>query len=298
MHINAIGDWHEIRLSLAELAVLQIISLQLCAAADRRQNGDYMLERKRHDTIMKIIERDGAVSASRLSRELSVSAETVRRDLVKLEVRGALTRVHGGAVKNGGVSAYTPLEKRLEEGTLGKASLARRALEYIEEGDVIAIDTGSTALALATAIKENFTRLTVITHCLNVFNTLKDLPDISLILCAGEYLKTENAFCGHLTTHALRELHVKKAFIFPTAVSMKFGIMDISAQLLPVQKQLIDSADEIFVLADSRKFEKKALFKLDDMKDNFKYITDSELSPELCAIYRENGYTVIMGARG
>ena len=78
--------------------------------------------------------------------------------------------------------------------------------------------------------------------------------------------------------------------------SLRFSIPPVSDRVYgcllytsyPIQKQLIQSSDDIFVLADSSKFEKKALLKVEEMKKTYTYVTDSDLPEELLQLYREN----------
>ena len=87
-------------------------------------------------------------------------------------------------------------------------------------------------------------------------------------------------------------LHFDKVFITPAAVSLKNGITDCGEVLMTVERQMLESADQVFVLADSEKFEKTALYRLAPMNTRFTIVTDSGLSEELKALYEENGITV------
>ena len=60
---------------------------------------------------------------------------------------------------------------------------------------------------------------------------------------------------------------------------------------------MLASSDAVFVLADSSKFEKKALYKLCDMNESYTFVTDAGLSEELARLYKENGKTVIIGGK-
>ena len=195
----------------------------------------------------------------------------------------------------GAMQSPMELKQRHEAHHNGKRALAKKALEFISENDVIAIDEGSTAIFLSEAIKERFTKLTVITHSLDVFSILANHKEISVILCGGFYLREERAFCGEPTLGMLRDLHAKKAFLFPGAVSLEYGICSYHNGLLQIQKQLGASSDSVFVLADSSKFEKRSLLKMDDMSPRYSYITDDGLPESLKALYRENGIQVYIG---
>ena len=97
-------------------------------------------------------------------------------------------------------------------------------MRYINENDVIGIDSGSTAVCLARGIRGKFSSLTVITHSLGVFSQLQDDANIRLILCGGEYLPDEKAFFGPLTEGMLDNISINKMFLCPSTISLKFGI--------------------------------------------------------------------------
>lgn len=254
-----------------------------------------MLAKERQDMIFTWIQEQGAVNTSELVKRLRVSIETVRRDLLTMEQQGQLSRVHGGAVARSGMRAFNDLHQRNSENTAQKLSLAHRAADFINEGDVIGVDSGSTAIHFAQVLKERFQRLTVITHSLDVFELLQGHREFSVILCGGHYLNAERAFYGPLVLQAIQSLHVQKLFLFPSAVSLSGGICDFQSQLYIVQQQLIRIADRVFILADSSKFEQTALLKLDDIKSGYIYITDGDFAPQLAALYADNHIEIFKG---
>lgn len=254
-----------------------------------------MFAKERQDEIYEMLLKSGAVTTSKLVEAFHVSIETIRRDLLYMEQHRQLTRVHGGAVVKGNMKPFLKLQERSKEYYEQKQSLSIKATEFIREGDIIGIDTGSTAVLLAESIKEKFSELVIVTHSLAVFNILCNHKNFSMILCGGQYIKNENAFYGSLTLDMLRSLHMKKSFMFPSAVSLKYGICDYQSDLYQIQKQLMNSSDEIFILADSSKFEKIALFKLDDMKNDYIYVTDCDLPEALKKLYKENNMNIYSG---
>lgn len=254
-----------------------------------------MFAKERQEKIYEMIQKNGAVTTSYLMNFFDVSVETVRRDLLAMEQRGQLSRVHGGAIAKSEMKPFMELRQRNKEYSEQKYQLALRATDFISNGDIIGIDSGSTAISFAEALKEKFSKLTVVTHSMDVFELLRDYKDFSVILCGGHYMRNENAFYGALVLEALSNLHIQKAFIFPMAISLEYGIYDYYEELYSVQKQIMKSSDDIYILADSSKFEKKALLKLSDMKTDYNYITDSFLSDELKKLYKENGIRIYTG---
>ncbi len=256
-----------------------------------------MFAKERQDKIYELINKNGAVSTASLVSEFDVSLETIRRDLLYMEKVGLLSRVHGGAVSNNTMKPYLSLNERLQEHNELKRELSKTACSFINDGDTIALDQGSTANVFAEILKSQFTNLTVITHSLDVLEILRENEGFKLILCSGEYMPSENSFYGSLVLSAYDSLNIPKTFIFPSAVSLENGICDYQSDLLLVQKQIIRSSAKTFILADSSKFEKKALFKLDDVKSEYYYITDSSLSPEIKKLYLENNIKLYTEAK-
>lgn len=254
-----------------------------------------MLANRRHEIIMDLLRTEGAVTVAHLVAEFDVSLETVRRDLLLLENAGLLRRVHGGAVSLGEMKPSKPLQSRQQDFAHEKDQLCQNAADLVCEGDYIAIGTGSTPEHFAQILKKRFRKLTVVTYSYNVFEVLSGMPDYELVLLGGQFMPEEQCFYGQLTMDALRELRVMKSFVFPSAISMEYGISGYAPNLYPLQRQLLACCDQAYILADSSKFERKALYKIADMRPEFIYITDPQLPEELKQIYRDNGLQVITG---
>ena len=252
-----------------------------------------MFANERQKKICEILRKNGSVEPTELSRHFEVSIETIRRDLLSLEEQNLVHRVHGGAVIPEEMQQFVSLSERLKINEDSKLELCRTACRFINEGDVIGVDSGSTAVSFSEALKENFSKRTVITCCLDVFEILCRHKDFKVILCAGEFSKKENVFLGPLALNALSKLHMQKVFIFPAALSLRFGICDHRTETIALQEQLLKSGENVFILADNSKFERTELIKLDDMKNSYTYITDKGLLSGLKNMYLDNGIEVV-----
>lgn len=254
-----------------------------------------MFAEERQNKISELVKKNGAVTTNELIKSFGVSVETIRRDLLALERNGDLKRVHGGAVSIGTMKGFADLSVRLEEHDEQKHELAKNAVKFINNGDIIGIDAGSTAIAFSQALKENFSDLTIVTYCMDVFEILCKYKDFKVILCGGYFMQNENTFVGELTLEILKKLHVQKGFVFPSALSIKNGVCDYQPEMYQLQRQMIAASDELYILADSSKFETNALLKLTDIDCGATYITDSLLSDELKKLYKENNINVYTG---
>lgn len=247
-----------------------------------------MLANERHSIILDCVNSKGAITVSELIRLLDVSAETLRRDLIFLEEQNLLQRVHGGALAPASAKKFSNLSQRLNENIAQKRQLSYVASGLINEGDVIAIDSGSTSSEFVPVIKSRFTNLTVITHSVSVFEQLKDKESFKLILAGGEYLHSENVFFGPLAIETIKKLHASTCFIFPSAISLKYGVADYVSEVIPIQKSYMEISNRVVIMADSSKFEKTALLKLCDTNSNYTFITSDDLEESIYRLYLNN----------
>ncbi|MGC8469635.1 MAG: DeoR family transcriptional regulator, partial [Acetobacteraceae bacterium] len=84
-----------------------------------------------------------------LANDFGVHEMTVRRDLETLAEQGMLERVHGGARLRERMSEELSHQLRAARNTEAKARIARAALALVDDGDTVALDASTTALALA-----------------------------------------------------------------------------------------------------------------------------------------------------
>ena len=126
---------------------------------------------ERQKKVLALIEEQGSVSTERLCEYLSISESTARRVLMTLEGKKYIRRFRGGAMILRSNRPEPPVLRRSQESHAEKEAIARRALQYIHEGDTILLSAGSTVLELCPLLKD-FQHLTVLTDSLLVQNAL------------------------------------------------------------------------------------------------------------------------------
>lgn len=136
--------------------------------------------------ILNLIREDGHAKVQDLSKIFKVTDVTIRQDLEELEKMGYIEREHGGALLKD-VSSFARTgqllnQKNIEE----KREIAKKAINFINEGDCIILDSGSTTTEIAKLLV-SFKNLTIITNALNIALILGENPNISLIVTGGEF---------------------------------------------------------------------------------------------------------------
>ena len=254
-----------------------------------------MLSFERRNKICDIVEAQGSADVASLVQQFGVSAETIRKDLILLEKNNRIQRIHGGVIPCSKAVPSMTFEVRKDYCREQKRELSEYAARFIENGDWIFLDFGSTTIELAEVLAQKFEQLHIVTHSATVFNRLAHVKNFELILCAGHYDREEDAFFGDLVIDALDRLHINKAFLCPAAISLKYGIMDCNELSIRIQRKVIESSNQVILLADSEKFEKTANYMLCGIQDPAVIVTDSGLNDQIYHLYTENDINIIRG---
>jgi len=241
-----------------------------------------MLAAERHRLILQTLEQQGVVRVAHMAEVLSVTEETVRRDLDKLEEDGQLMRRHGGAipvehdeVENRETSHRLRERLHVDE----KSAIADVALRFVHENDTIALDASSTALFLAERIPNM--PLAVLTNSAPVAMALSQKPLVR-VLCAGGTLSPASlSFVGPLAAEFMGRFHADKAFLSCRALDSERGLSDANDQQALVRTRMLEISDRAFVMVDHSKLGKRALFSFAPLRPEMDIITTSETDSEL-----------------
>ncbi len=247
-----------------------------------------MLSSKRRALLLARLNEEGRGSVSGLARDLGVTPSTIRRDLARLAADGALVRTYGGAVAGVTPSEHDPIDPRLA----AKRAIGAAAATLVEDGQTIAISSGTTALELARRLTDR--RLTVITNALDVVGVLIDRPGIELVVLGGVVRPGMHSMLGHIAELALGELRADALFMGIGALTAGHGLMNDSIPEILTDRALRRAARACIVLADSSKLGAVApayVFGIDQVDT---LVTDADADPREVAALEVQGVRVIL----
>ena len=191
---------------------------------------------ERRAAILDMLEHSASVQVSDLAHTFGVSAVTARADLDALEAAGKLRRTHGGAVSLHKALTVSIQDKRINLNVAAKQAIAQTAIELVEDGDSIIVDSGTTALEFVRALTTR-RDITVITADVTIANYIDDsLPQTDVILLGGTLRKGHRYLYGPLALRALEVLHADKAFLCPTSLVPNRGLMTNFDQMAQVKR--------------------------------------------------------------
>lgn len=196
-----------------------------------------------------------------LQKEFGVSAPTARRDLSVLEQAGQAERTHGGAVLPAVAAHEDSFERRLGEEISAKRRLAKFALTRIEPGEVIAIDSSTTAyyaIQRILAASPHATFLTNLLPVMDLFKTMKT-TDTGLIGIGGAYKELTKSFVGPSAVQMVKSYFSDKVFLSVKGMSPAGYLTDPDPLEAEVKRTMIECSEKPILLIDHRKFERKGM---------------------------------------
>jgi DeoR family fructose operon transcriptional repressor len=255
-----------------------------------------MLVAERHSRIVRSLRASTVASTEELALELDVSAETIRRDLVALELQGALTRVRGGAAI--GLTSIAgqepPFVDRTDLAREGKARIGRAAAALAPAGGTLVIDVGTTALAVARALAPDICG-TVATASLLAAVELADRPGLEVLVSGGRLRSGDLALSNSTTAAFFADFHADVAFLGSGGVDAAIGLTDFHLDEAAVRRTIISNSAASYVLADATKLGRVARHRVVDLFGLAGLITDEEPSAEIRAAIEDGGGRVIIG---
>lgn len=228
----------------------------------------------RRALIEQRVVSDGEIDFATLANEFQVSEMTIRRDVNALENKGVVRKVTGGAIALVGKSSEPEFEIRAAVAATEKAHMAGAVAQLLQAHETVILDSGSTVLAVARAIRGRNLCLTVVTPSLLVAAELADDPGTTVLLAGGQVRPGELSLIG-TETEATFGLYNCDAYVMGIAgVDARRGITEYHREEANVKKAAMAAADRIIVVADMSKLGRVQLMNVAALDEISSLVTD------------------------
>ncbi|MEW1976615.1 DeoR/GlpR family DNA-binding transcription regulator [Microbacterium profundi] len=224
---------------------------------------------------------DGEIEFARLATEFGVSEMTVRRDIDVLESEGLVRKVIGGAIAVNKISEPT-FEARAGLDVASKKHVAEYAVSQLSPHETLVLDSGSTALAVAQAIRGRGLGLTIVTPSLLVATELRSEPDTTLLLTGGLLRPGELSLIGIEAIESFRRYNCDTFIMGVAGVHPHRGFTDYHRDESAVKRAAIEASDRLIVLADRSKVGRAQLSSIAPLASADMIVTDA--APDALAL--------------
>jgi DeoR family myo-inositol catabolism operon transcriptional repressor len=219
--------------------------------------------------IEQYITANQTVSLDRLCEVFNISKNTVRRDVNELVKLGSVKKVYGGVTV--ARKFLVPFEERNIKNKSEKLAIAREAAEQVKDGDVIFVDSGTTAPNMVSFLKGK--SVTVITESLNTVLNALPFAQLKVIVPGGSLIRETNSLSA-MNSSAIRTFNINKAFLSTTGLTVGNGVTNSSPLEYEIKKEIAEKSDEVYLLADHSKFGVSSLMTYCRLEDIDCLVTD------------------------
>lgn len=233
----------------------------------------------RLEQIMDFLKGHNLVTVDQLAAATDASPATIRRDLIKLDQEGVISRTHGGVTLNRFIPSQPTTYEKLQLNLAEKQDIARAAASLVKAGDSIVLDAGTTMIELARCLTH--LPLRVITSDLHIALFLSEFKQIEVTITGGRIDDSSQSCIGEHGRHLLQNIWPDIAFVSCNAWDMEKGITSPTEEKSALKRDLIANAKRRVLLADSSKYGKWSLFRIASLDTLTDIVTDSRLDSDI-----------------
>lgn len=251
---------------------------------------------ERRNMIRDLAHEKGEVAFAALAARFGVSAMTVRRDVDALEAEGLVRKVMGGAIATGKV-AEPSFESRAAVESAGKQHIGETVAALLCPKETVILDSGSTVLAVARAIRGRGLGLTVLTPSILVAVELADDPGTTVLLTGGTVRAGELSLIGDDAAATFDRYNCDTFVMGVSGVDTDRGYSDYRSDESAVKRAAIGAADRLVVVADHTKLDRAHLARIAPFEAADLLVTDADVGAEVVRVGREMGVHVVLAER-
>ena len=249
-----------------------------------------MFKSKRIQQINDYVYQNRAASLDELVETFNVSKNTIRRDVQWLVERGEIKKVYGGVAAH--ESTLIPFYDRQTRNQKEKKILAKLASTFVEDGDIIFLDSGTTTCEMFEHIHDK--EVTVITNNLTFIIDSLPYDNLKIFSIGGELERKTNSFTSFKEFSFFENYNINKAFMASTGISISNGITNASPHESELKRMAVARSSTVHLLVDHYKFNKHGLITYCDFSDVDYIITDQLPEDELRDYVKANHIKIIV----
>ncbi len=233
----------------------------------------------RRDKIVEILNQEGRVTVSALSKKFQISSVTIRMDLEELEKMGLCSRVHGGAI-----SSYKPyynmnLSQRSAANEAEKKVIAAHIATLVHDSDTIMMNAGSTTLFVLRMLSRH-KDLKIVTNSVAIALEAAGNPDFHVVLLGGNVNTKYQFTYGDDALRQLSEYRVDKLILSVDGIDASSGLSTYYEQEAEICRSMIEHSALQIVVADFSKFDRVAFSHIAPLSAVSDIVTNAKIPKE------------------
>jgi DeoR/GlpR family transcriptional regulator of sugar metabolism len=234
--------------------------------------------------ILDLLASNKTMKSSLLAELLDVSNVTLRKDLDNLEKRGIVCRSHGFVSLDGA----NDTGKRIAFNHLIKRKIANAAVQTVEEGETVMLESGSCCALFAEALALAKKNVTIITNSAFIANFVCRLPYIKIILLGGYFQPESQVLVGPITQKCASFFYSDKFFLGTDGFIPDYGFTGRDHLRVETSLELAKRAKKVFILTEAAKFHRRGVYNMIELDKLTGVFTDDSIPKDAEAVLKKN----------
>jgi DeoR family fructose operon transcriptional repressor len=241
--------------------------------------------------IQELFAKQEFVNFEDLCKVFDASKSSIRRDLMELERKGVLRRVHGGAI------SLQTRDEVMDFGHLSgsshdeKSRIGRMTSSLVEDGQTIILGGGSTVVEVAKNLSNKSVQ--IVTNSIPVAQIFWDSKRVEVTLTGGYLFPRLGVQLGPICERMLNSVSADILIMGIRGITAA-GISDSNSLIVESIRAMIRAARKVVVVADHSKFGRDAMIHVAALSDIDQIITDKELSPHFQQMLKDNDVDCVL----
>jgi len=252
-----------------------------------------LFQQERRERIIALLAQKGRASVADLGEQFDVSQVTIRADLDALAAERLLTRTHGGALPLDHDRLELSFDFRRRLHAAQKSRIGAAAAAMIKDGEAVILDASTTALAVASHIKDR-RELTVLTNGILIALALIDSPDVTVVMPGGFLRRDSVSMVGDEGHDFIERFNFQKGFFGAKGFTIEEGLTDVDSAEVAVKRNMVARARQVIAIVDSSKWGSVGFASFASIDQVACVITDEGALPDMVTALREVGVDVII----
>lgn len=247
----------------------------------------------RQADLLQALQAQGSMSVEALAERFGVTLQTVRRDVKLLAEAGLLARFHGGVRLPASTTENIAYRQREALQAEAKQRIARAVAARVPPGSSLLINLGTTTEAVARALLQH-QGLRVITNNLNVAAILADNPRCEVIVTGGLVRHSDRGIVGAAAVDLIRQFRVDIGLMGISGIESDGSLRDFDYREVQVSRAIIEHSREVWMVADSTKFNRAAMVEVARPEQIDVLFTDAPPPEPFPALFEQAGVQIAL----
>lgn len=241
--------------------------------------------------IQEVFSKKEFVGFDDLCKTFRASKSSIRRDLIDLEAKGVLRRVHGGAI------SLQTRDEVMDFGSLSGSSqdekilIGKTAASLIEDGQTVILGGGSSVVEVARNLTQK--SIQVVTNSIPVAQVFWDNKQVEVTLTGGYLYPRLGVQLGPICEKMLSTVSADIVVLGIRGITAD-GISDTNSLIVESIRAMLKAASKVIIGADHSKFGRNAMVHVATLNEIDQVITDRNLDPEFQKMLRDHDVECVL----